>query len=89
MAPPPVLSLPAVLAAGIFELIHARHELLATQEHVHDLIVATLVSFVVGYASIAFLLAYLKKHTTWVFILYRLALGALLLALLHAGKLTP
>ena len=84
-----LLSLPAVLAAGVFELIHARHELLATQEHVHDLIVATAVSFVVGYASIAFLLAYLKKHTTWVFIIYRLVLGALLLALLHAGKLTP
>jgi undecaprenyl-diphosphatase len=84
-----LLSLPAVLAAGIFELIEARHELLATQEHVHDLILATGVSFVVGYASIAFLLAYLKKHTTWLFILYRFALGALLLALLHVGKLTP
>jgi undecaprenyl-diphosphatase len=84
-----LLSLPAVLAAGIFELIHARHELLATQEHVHDLIVATVVSFVVGYASIAFLLSYLKKHTTWLFIIYRLAMGALLLALLHAGKLSP
>ena len=84
-----LLSLPAVFAAGVFDLIKARHELLATQEHVVDLAVSTLVSFVVGYASIAFLLAYLKKHTTWLFILYRLALGALLLALLHAGKLTP
>ncbi len=84
-----LLSLPAVFAAGIFELIKARHELLATQEHVHDLVIATVVSFVVGYASIAFLLGYLKKHTTWLFIIYRLALGALLLALLHAGKLTP
>ena len=84
-----LLSLPAVLAAGVFELIHARHELLATQEHVHDLIIATVVSFVVGYASIAFLLAYLKKHTTWLFIVYRLVLGVLLLVLLHAGKLMP
>ena len=41
----------------------------------------------VGYASIAFLLGYLKKHTTWLFIVYRLALGAALLALLSAGKL--
>ena len=51
--------------------------------------IATVVSFVVGYASIAFLLGYLKKHTTWLFIIYRLVLGALLLALLHAGKLSP
>src|ERR1051326_2368377 len=76
-----LLSLPAVFAAGIFELIKARHELLSTPEHVHDLFAATIVSFIVGYASIAFLLGYLKKHTTWLFIIYRLALGAALLAL--------
>ncbi len=83
-----LLSLPAVFAAGIFELIKARHELLATQAHVLDLIAATVVSFIVGYASIAFLLGYLKKHTMWVFIAYRLGLGAILLALLLTGKLT-
>jgi undecaprenyl-diphosphatase len=82
-----LLSLPAVFAAGIFELIKARHELLSTQEHIHDLIVATVVSLIVGYASIAFLLGYLKKHTTWVFIWYRLWVGAALLALLLTGKL--
>ena len=82
-----LLSLPAVFAAGIFELMKARHELLATPEHVHDLFAATIVSFVVGYASIAFLLGYLKKHTTWVFIIYRLALGGALLALLANGRL--
>jgi len=83
-----LLSLPAVFAAGIYELIKTRHELLATQEHVHDLVAATVVSFVVGYASIAFLLGYLKRHTTWLFIIYRLALGGLLLALLFAGRLS-
>jgi undecaprenyl-diphosphatase len=82
-----LLSLPAVFAAGIFELIKARHELLATAEHTHDLIAATIVSFVVGYASIAFLLGYLKRHTTWLFIIYRLVLGAVLLALLRSGRL--
>ena len=48
-----------------------------------------LVGFVAGYASIAFLLGYLRRHTTWVFIFYRLALGALLLVALAAGKLQP
>jgi undecaprenyl-diphosphatase len=74
-----LLSLPAVAAAGLYELFKERHELLATPDHVHDLVIATVVSFVVGYASIAFLLGYLKKHTTWVFIVYRLALGVFLL----------
>jgi undecaprenyl-diphosphatase len=82
-----LLSLPAIFAAGIYELIEQREALLATQTGVVNLIVATLVSGVVGYASIAFLLGYLKRHTTYLFILYRLALGALLLWLLAAGKL--
>jgi undecaprenyl-diphosphatase len=82
-----LLSLPAVFAAGLFELIKARHDLLNTQSQVLDLIAATVVSFIVGYASIAFLLGYLKKHTTWVFIIYRIVLGAVILALLAGGKL--
>ncbi|HUK82151.1 MAG TPA: undecaprenyl-diphosphatase UppP [Verrucomicrobiae bacterium] len=82
-----LLSLPAVLAAGVFELIKARHELLATQEHIHDLLAATFVSFIVGYASIAFLLGYLKHHTTWLFIIYRMGLGIVLLTLLSMGRL--
>ncbi len=80
-----LLSLPAVFAAGVFELWHARHELLATRDHVHDLIVATVVSFVVGYASIAFLISYLRRHTTWVFIGYRIVLGVALLVGLNCG----
>ena len=42
-----------------------------------------------GYATIAFLLRYLKTHTTWLFIAYRLALGGLILALLFFGRLQP
>lgn len=84
-----LLSLPAVLAAGVYELYKERHELLATQEGVAHLAVATVVSAVVGYASIAWLLGFLRHHTTWVFIVYRLALGVLILALLFAGRLQP
>jgi undecaprenyl-diphosphatase len=79
-----LLSLPAVFAAGILELKELRH---AHAIGWTNTLVATLVAFVVGYASIAFLLGYLRRHTTWVFIFYRLALGALLLAALAAGKL--
>jgi len=72
-----LLSVPAVFASGMLELYEMRH-------FMHDLgivnvVVATLVSGIVGYASIAFLLRYLKTHTTYVFIFYRIALGSLLL----------
>jgi len=82
-----LLSVPAVCAAGLYELYKERHELLATPEHIHYLVAATVVAGIVGYASIAFLLGYLKKHTTWVFIVYRIVLGVVLLALLAAGRL--
>jgi len=71
-----LLSLPAVLAAGVFQMKDVRWtdggELL-------NLLVATVVAFGVGYAAIAFLLGYLRRHTLWLFIWYRLALGGALL----------
>jgi len=81
-----LLSLPAVFAAGVLELKELQHANVAGWMNT---IVATVVAFVVGYASIAFLLGYLRRHTTWLFIIYRLLLGALLLAALAAGKLQP
>lgn len=80
-----LLSLPSVFAAGVFELIKERHELLATTSGIENLIAATLVSGIVGYASIAFLLGYLKNHTTYIFIFYRLLVGGALLFLLMRG----
>lgn len=72
-----LLSIPAVFASGMLELYQMRH-------FMHDIgginvAVATLVSGIVGYASIAFLLRYLRTHTTYLFIFYRLILGAVLL----------
>ena len=74
-----LLSIPAVFASGMLELYEMRY-------FMHDLgivnvVVATLVSGIVGYASIALLLRYLKTHTTYVFIFYRIALGVLLLTM--------
>jgi undecaprenyl-diphosphatase len=84
-----LLCIPAVGAAGLFELVKARHELLASGADAFNLFCGMAVSAMVGYLAIAFLLGYLKNHSTWVFIFYRLALGCLLLALLYIGKLTP
>jgi undecaprenyl-diphosphatase len=80
-----LLSLPAVFAAAVKELYDERHKLLHSQQDVLNLVLATVISGVIGYASIAFLLRYLKTHTTWVFILYRLALAAILLVLVYKG----
>ena len=49
-------------------------------------ILATICAFVVGYASIAFLLRWLARHSTAVFVAYRVALGALVLALAGRGR---
>ena len=81
-----LMSLPAVFAAGVFEL---RKVHFGSRAEVLNVLVAGLAAFVVGYAAVAFLLGYLRKHSTWIFIFYRLAMGFLLLALLHTGKLTP
>jgi undecaprenyl-diphosphatase len=77
-----LLSLPAVFGAAVKELNDERHDLLRSQESVINLVLATVIAGIIGYASIAFLLRYLKTHTTWVFIIYRLAMAAVLLALL-------
>ena len=82
-----LLSLPADFGAGLFELYDKRRELLASQADLLNLITATVVSGIIGYATIAFLLSYLKKHSTYLFIIYRLFLGTALLLLLFSGKL--
>lgn len=84
-----LLSLPSVLAAGLYQLYKARESLFASQADTSALALATLASAIVGYLSIAFLLRYLRTHTTAVFIFYRLALGGLLLWWLASGRLTP
>ncbi len=82
-----LLALPSFLGAGILEFVHHRHELLGTPDAGRNLVVATVVAIIVGYAAVAFLMNYLKRHTTWIFIIYRLVLGAGLLALLANGRL--
>lgn len=82
-----LLSLPAVFAAGIYQLIKVFPELQNSDEGLLNLTVATVVSGIVGYASIAFLLEYLKKHSTYLFIIYRIALGCFLLVMLSMGYL--
>ncbi len=84
-----LLSLPSIFAAGVLELYKEREHLLSEEIGLLNIIVSTVVSGFVGYVSIAFLLNYLKSHTTYLFIVYRIAAGLALLALLSAGVLSP
>jgi len=83
-----LLSLPSVLAAGVYQLYSEREALLGNQDDVIAIVVATLAALVSGYASIAFLLYYLKTRTTYVFVVYRIALGLLILYWLSTGVLS-
>lgn len=82
-----LLSIPAISASGLLELVEAI-EILPPDSFV-PLLVGTLVAAVVGYLSIWFLLAFLRKNSTAVFIVYRVVLGVILLALLWTGLLSP
>lgn len=78
-----LLSIPAIAASGLLELKEAIEKV--PNESYLSLVVATLVSGVVGYASIWFLLRFLRTHSTGVFIIYRLIVAGLILAALWAG----
>ena len=80
-----LLSVPAVVLSGLFELRHVGGEGGAP---VGATVLATLLAFVVGYASIAWLLRYLVRHTLGVFVAYRVLVGALVIALAAAGAIS-
>lgn len=82
-----LLSIPSVLAAGIFQLVESREELLHSQGQITNLIVALVVSAAVGYATIPWLLGFLRTRSMFVFIVYRLILAAVIVALLATGAL--
>jgi undecaprenyl-diphosphatase len=79
-----LLSVPAVVLSGLFEMRKVGEE----GASLAPTLVATLLAFVSGYLAIAFLLRFLVSHTTYVFVAYRLALGALVLALVGAGAIS-
>ena len=84
-----LLSLPSVFAAGMLELVKERHNLFSAEIGIVIIATATIVSGIVGYASIAFLLNYLKSHSTYLFIIYRIVVGVGLLYLLSQGIILP
>ncbi len=83
-----LLGIPAIGAAGLFELRDLlKHGLEGAG--LSGLIIGVVTSALSGYLAIDLLLRYLRTKTTYVFVWYRIGLGILLLALLTAGVLRP
>ena len=76
-----LLSVPAVVLSGLFELRGVIDGSAEGGVGLGPTAVATLLAFISGYASIAFLLKFLTTHTTGVFVAYRIVLGAVVLVL--------
>lgn len=82
-----LLSVPAVLASGLLQLKESLAYI--NYDMAVNIVVATIVSGISGYLAIDFLLKFLKKNTTFVFIFYRIALGVLILILLYSNIINP
>ena len=82
-----LLSIPAVVLSGLLELGSILSGEEGQDTGATALIVATVFAFLSGYAAIALLLRYLSNHTMVIFVVYRVALGALVLVLVSSGAI--
>ena len=79
-----LLGIPALVGAGVYELKDA----LTGDVGAVPLIVGTIVSFVVAYASVAWLLKFVAHHSIGKFVPYRIAVGVVVLGLLASGVMS-
>jgi undecaprenyl-diphosphatase len=77
-----LLSIPAVVLSGLFELKDIGN---GGGPGMVPTVIATVLAFITGYASIAWLLRFLTSHSTAGFVIYRVMLGALVLGLVASG----
>jgi undecaprenyl-diphosphatase len=82
-----LLSIPAVFLSGLFELYEALKFI--DPSLIVNMIISTVVSGIFGYLAIDFLLRYLRKNTTFLFIYYRIALGIAIIILITNGFIQP
>jgi undecaprenyl-diphosphatase len=81
-----LLAIPAVFASGLFSLPDAFHPVTEGMSATGpQLIVATVIAFVVGLAAVAWFLRFLVRHNMYWFVGYRVAAGAAVLILLATG----
>jgi undecaprenyl-diphosphatase len=84
-----LLAIPAVVMSGVFSIPDVFDDSGAgLTPTVPQMVVATAIAFVLGYAAIAWLLRYVAHHTFYPFVLYRVALGSVVLGLLISGTVS-
>lgn len=83
-----LLSVPAVVLSGLYELRTVIDGEWGAGIGHGDVIVATILSFAVGYAAIAFMLRWLTSHNTSIFVIYRVLLGTAVLVLTANGAIS-
>ncbi len=82
-----LLSVPAILGSGLLEFYSSLEYIQI--DGLISLAIATIASAISGYITIAFLLAYLKKHSTMVFVLYRICIGVAIFILIGMNVISP
>lgn len=83
-----LLSVPAVVLSGLYQLRVFFGDGDERGTGVLALTVATVLAFIVGYLSIAYLMRFLQNHSTLVFVVYRVVLGIVVLALAYGGVIS-
>ena len=84
-----LLAIPAVMGAGIYQLYEALTGDAHAQVSWGPTIAAAVVAFIIGFAMIAWLLRFVSTHSFWPFVIYRIALAAVVAVLLITGVLDP
>jgi undecaprenyl-diphosphatase len=83
-----LLAIPAVLASGLFSLPDAFHpEGAGMSATGPQLLVGTVIAFVIGYAAVAWFLKFLVSHSMYWFVGYRVVVGVVVLVLLGTGTI--
>lgn len=80
-----LLGIPAILASGVLEFYESIEYI--NTDYLIDLMVAAIAACISGYLSIDFLIKFLRKNTTYVFIVYRIVLGLTILVFIYFGIL--
>ncbi len=85
-----LLAIPAVFASGLFSLPDAFHPVREGMSATGaQLAVSVVITFVIGYAAVAWLLRFLNNHAMYWFVGYRVILSLTLMALLATGVVSP
>ncbi|MBK8945481.1 MAG: undecaprenyl-diphosphatase UppP [Ignavibacteriae bacterium] len=82
-----LLSVPAILGSGLLQLYEALEYI--DGSGIVTLVVATIASAISGYLTIEFLLKFLKKNSTMVFVIYRIVIGTIIIFMIFNNLINP